>query len=461
MADGQNKSASEIAHDIARGDLTSEGVCSDLCDAIEAAADLNAYTSFDREALMTQAREADVAQSLGKNRGPLHGVPLILKDNINTTSLPTSGGTPGLVGNNPASNAPIAARLFQAGALLAGKANMHELSAGGTSANHTFGPVRNPYDKTRIPGGSSGGTAAAIAAGIAPVGLGTDTAGSVRVPAALCGIYGFRPSTGRYSTEGIVPLARTQDTAGPLARSIEDIILLDSILAEKPKAIKKLSSEDLRIGIATTFMESSTPAVVQVIESTFEKLSALGVTFVPVDLEPLRDLQRAASVGVIDMEFPGVTKDYLQAYAPHLTIEALVDQVASPSVKSFLLERLETTFDEESYEAAIGKDLRAFQAAWKSLLDQSQLDAVAFPTTPDEALPLAENDSVIKHGEVVFSWFYFRHTGVGSIGQRPGISIPAGLSQNGLPVGLEIDGLPGEDESLLAVAKAISAGLGV
>lgn len=459
MTHGPGKSAIEIAQGIANGALTSEGVCTDLCDAIEAAADLNAYSSFDRAALIAQAKEADVAQNLGKSRGPLHGVPLILKDNINTTSLPTSGGTPALVGNTPGANAPIAARLFQAGALLAGKANMHELSAGGTSANHTFGPVRNPYDKTRIPGGSSGGTAAAIAAGIAPAGLGTDTAGSVRVPAALCGLYGFRPSTGRYSTEGIVPLARTQDTAGPLARTIEDIILLDSVLAENSGQIKERSTANLRIGIATGFMETSTPAVVQVIEAAFEKLSNAGVTFVPVDLTPLRDLQLAASAGVIDMEFPSVTKDYLQAYAPHLTIQALVDQVASPAVQSFLQERLDKPFDADVYAAATGEGLRAYQAAWKSLLEEHQLGAIAFPTTPDEALPLAEDDSIIKDGDVVFSWFYFRHTGIGSIGHRPGISIPAGLSQNGLPVGLELDGLPGEDETLLAVAKAVSEAL--
>jgi indoleacetamide hydrolase len=459
MTDRQGKSVVQIAQDIASGQLTSEGVCADLCDAIEAASDLNAYSFFDRTALMDQAKEADVAQNLCKSRGPLHGVPLILKDNINTTSLPTSGGTPALLGNNPGSNAPIAARLFQAGALLAGKANMHELSAGGTSANHTFGPVRNPYDKARTPGGSSGGTAAAIAAGIAPAGLGTDTAGSVRVPAALCGIYGFRPSTGRYSTDGIVPLSRTQDTAGPLASTIDDIILLDSVLAEKAVTVKPCSIGDLRIGIATTFMDSSTPAVVQVIEAAFDRLAKAGVTFVPVDLAPLRDRQLAASAGVIDTEFPSVTKDYLQAYAPHLTIEALIDQVASPSVKSFLLERLEKSSDAEIYATATGKGLRAYQDAWKSILDDHQLDAVAFPTTPDEALPLAQDDSVIKDGEVVFSWFYFRHTGPGSTGQRPGISIPAGLSQNGLPVGLELDGLPGEDEDLLAVAKAISESL--
>lgn len=459
MDKAQSESVLELADRVANGELTSEDLCNSLSDAIEAASDLNAFTSFDRAALLAQAKEADVTRNLGETRGPLHGIPLILKDNINTTALPTSGGSPALVGNNPGANAPIAVRLFQAGALLAGKANMHELSSGGTSANHTFGPARNPYDKTRIPGGSSGGTAAAIAAGIIPAGIGTDTAGSVRVPAALCGIFGFRPSTGRYGAEGIVPLSQTLDTAGPLARTIDDIILLDGILAEAPRPILGRPTSSLRIGLATNLMESSSPAVIQVIEAALERLTLAGVTFVPIDLEPLREVQLAAAAGVVDIEFSVVMTEYLKSYAPHLTIHALIDQVASPSVKSFLQERLDKTYDAAAYAHAIGPGVAAYQAAWKSLLDAHDLSAIAFPTTPDEALPLAEDDSVLKGDEAVFSWFYFRHTGMGSTGQRPGISIPAGLSQNGLPVGLELDGLPGQDEDLLAVAKAVAGTL--
>jgi indoleacetamide hydrolase len=459
MTADTDSSATGIARRIDKGEVTSEEICLALCEKIEARTDLNAYSTFDRAGLMAQAKEADIAKALGNVRGPLHGVPLILKDNINTAAMATSGGTPALVGNMPPRNAPIAARLFQAGALLAGKANMHELSSGGTSANHTFGPVRNPYNEACIPGGSSGGTAAAIAAGLAPAGMGTDTAGSVRVPSALCGVYGFRPTTGRYSGEGIVPLALTQDTAGPLANTLDDIILLDNVLALAPKPIPERTTKSLRIGIAQNLMETSTPAVTQVIDKAFTSLSKARAHLVPIDFNPLRDLQLAASVGVIDMEFPGVMREYLKKYAPHLSIEAVVEAVASPSVKSFTRERLEKEFDSEAYARATGPDLDAYQAAWKALLDKHQLDAIAFPTTPDIALPLAEDDSIIKDGEVIFSWFYFRHTGMGAIGQRPGISIPAGLSQSGMPVGLELDGFPGKDEDLLAVARAVVAGL--
>ncbi len=456
MPQPKANSASALAKKVASSEITSEDLCVELCDRIEAQTDLNAYATFDRTALLSQAKEADVALSLGDVRGPLHGVPLILKDNINTTAMATSAGTPALIGNLPQSNAPIAARLFEAGALLAGKANMHELSSGGTSANHTFGPVRNPYDKTRIPGGSSGGTAAAIAAGLAPAGLGTDTAGSVRVPAALCGVFGFRPSTGRYSDTGIVPLSRTQDSAGPLATTMEDIILLDGLLAEGGSVPIPQHRTDLRIGIAEHLIEAASSQISDVIDDALKRLVKAGVILVPVDLSSHIDVRRAATVGVIDSEFPGVMQAYLTAHAPHLTLESLTEQIASPSVKAFTQDRLSKIHDQEAYAYATGDGLKAYQAVWARLFTDHSLDAIAFPTTPDVALPLAEDDNVMRDGASVLSWFYFSNTGPGSAGQRPGISLPIGLSQSGLPVGLELDGLPGRDEHLLAVAKTIS-----
>ncbi|MEQ8736618.1 MAG: amidase family protein [Rhodospirillaceae bacterium] len=461
MSQHHSISASTLARKIVRREITSEALCEDLCNRIEAHADLNAFATYDRAALLAQAKEADVAMSLGKNRGPLHGVPVLLKDNINTSAMATSGGTPALVGNIPNVNAPIAARLFEAGALLAGKANMHELSSGGTSANHVFGPVRNPFDKMLVPGGSSGGTAAAIAAGLAPAGLGTDTAGSVRVPAALCGVFGFRPSTGRYSDAGIVPLSRTQDTAGPLAAAMEDIILLDSLLAVGGAHPIRHKGTNLRIGVAEHLIETASSQISRTIDDTLQRLAKAGVTLVPVDLSAHTDVRRAATVGVIDSEFPGVMQAYLTAHAPHLTLESLTAQIASPSVKAFTEDRLRKVHDQAAYAYAIGDGLKAYQAVWASLFTDHTLDAIAFPTTPEVALPLAEDDNVMRNGESVLSWFYFSNTGPGSAGQRPGISLPVGLSkpgpdQSGLPVGLELDGLPGEDEHLLGVAQTVS-----
>lgn len=449
-------SAAALADQMSDGSLSSEEYCAALSDAVAENSDLNAYSTFDPYHLMTQARKADEDKANGLKTGPLHGVPLILKDNVNTFDLPTSGGTPALKDNIPASNAPIAQRLFDAGALLAGKANMHELSSGGTSANHVFGPVRNPYDTTRVPGGSSGGTAAAVAARLAPAGLGTDTAGSVRVPASLCGLYGFRPSVGRYDAHGIVPLSTSLDTAGPLARSMDDIVLLDSILADNPKPIIRRSTDTLRLGVAEHLFVDSSLEVQAVCGHTLKAWENAGVTLVPVDLIPLRNLQKAAAGDIIDVEFPGIMAAYLAEHARHLTIDELAAAVASPAAKAFTQERLNKSFDMDAYALATSQGLSALQNAWAALLADHELDAITFPTTPEVALPLAEDDSVLLEDEVVLSWFYFRHTGMGSTGRRPGISLPVGLSALGLPVGMELSGIPRRDSELLSVALSVS-----
>src|SRR5699024_554346 len=170
---------------------------------------------------------AQHAVAVGSYRaGELAGVPLAVKDNIDTCDAPTTAGTAALQGRVPGSDSTAVARLRAADGLLAGKTVMHELSLGITSNNAVTGPARNPYDPTLIAGGSSGGTATAVAAGMVPAGLGADTGGSVRQPASLCGLVGFRPTVGRYPTGGMVPLSRTRDAIGPMARSVADVVLL-------------------------------------------------------------------------------------------------------------------------------------------------------------------------------------------------------------------------------------------
>lgn len=450
-----------LANALAAGDPTSREYCEALADEIEKSVDLNAFTVFDRDQLLNAAATADKARDDGRAAGPLHGVPLILKDNINTTILPTSGGTPALKGNIPAANAPIAQKLFDAGALLAGKANMHELSSGCTCANYVFGPVRNPHDHARIPGGSSGGTAAAIAAGLVPAGLGTDTAGSVRVPASLCGIYGFRPSVGRYSGDGIVPLSETVDTAGPMAASIDAIILLDSVMANAPLPVPEVDVGSLRLGVAEDLIEKSSTDVTDIVTAALARLTAAGVTLVPIKLTDLDSLRRAAGADVIDHEFPNVMRAYLAEHAPDISLEDLVAEIAAPATRTFTAERLTKTMSQESYAEAVGPAFQRYETTYMAMLDEQQLDAVCFPTTPDVALPLVEDDSVLKDGEAVFSWFYYAHTAFASYGRRPGISIPAGIGSSGMPAGLELDGVRGEDEKLLGIAQAAAPVLDV
>ena len=181
--------------------------------------------------------------------GRLAGLPVPVKDNFDTADMPTTGGTPGLRDHRPRHNAPVVQRLIDEGACIMGKLNMHELAYGITSNNGAFGAVRNPYDPSRIPGGSSGGSGAAVAARMAPVALGSDTGGSVRIPAALCGVAGMRPTTGRYSQAGVVPISHTRDTAGPLARSVADLALFDSVITGVPNDLPTIPLRGARIGV--------------------------------------------------------------------------------------------------------------------------------------------------------------------------------------------------------------------
>src|SRR5262245_24276330 len=242
-------SAAEAAKLIRAGKLKSEDLVKALADRIENTKDLNAFISYDREAAIKAARAADAAAAKQTFKGPLHGIPIVVKDNIHVAGFPNTAGTLALKDFRPIAHAPIVAKLIGAGAIVLGKNNMHELAFGITNNSGAFGPARNPYDPKRIPGGSSGGTGVAIAARMAAAGLGSDTGGSVRIPAALNGIAGLRPTLKRYSQEGITPIAHTRDTAGPMARTVEDLVLLDDVITGAKDKVTVAKLKGLRIGI--------------------------------------------------------------------------------------------------------------------------------------------------------------------------------------------------------------------
>ena len=221
----------------------------------------------------TSPRACDRRRAGGAPLGPLHGLPIPVKDSLNTRDYPTTAGTPALRGFRPAQNAPLIDALLGAGAIVLGKTNLHELSYGWTSNNLAFGAVHNPYDPARIPGGSSGGTAAAVAAHMAPLGVAEDTEGSIRVPAALCGIAGFRPTTGRYSTQGAVPISVLFDQAGPHARSVADIALFDAVAAADHQPLTALALSGVRLAVARGYFWTGLDAEVEQHPSWFSTLA--------------------------------------------------------------------------------------------------------------------------------------------------------------------------------------------
>ncbi len=422
----------------------------------------NAYITFDVEQLRAAARAADQARAANRPLGPLHGVPLCVKDNVDTVALPTSGGTRALARNRPPRNAPVWQKLNDAGALLAGKVSMHELAFGITNNNGVFGPVRNPYDSRMIPGGSSGGAGAAIAARMAPAGLGSDTGGSVRIPAALCGIQGLRPTVGRYPGAGIVPISWTRDTAGPMARSIADLALLDAVIAGGP-TVAPADLRTMRFGVPRDYFYADLdPGTEAVTRAALEALRRAGATLVEIGIPDIAKLNAAVSFPVALFEVMRALPRYLARSAPGISFRAVVAGVGSPDVKGALESQLgPKAVPANVYRAAVGPNRERLRAAYRDYFERNRLDAMVFPTTPLPARPIGQDQTVELNGKQVPTFpTFIRNTDPGSNAGVPGVSVAAGLTREGLPVGLEFDGPWNSDRKLLAIGLALEGLVG-
>src|SRR6266850_2788385 len=432
---------------------------------------LNVYVTLDRAGAMAAAQRADADLATIKRLGPLHGVPLVVKDNTHVAGLPNTAATPALRGFIPKANAPTVQKLVDAGAVILGKTNMHELAFGISGYNEGFftaQPIgtRNPYDRTRFAGGSSSGTGAAIGARLAPGGLGSDTGGSVRIPAALSGGAGLRPTIGRYSQDGVTPISHSRDTVGPMGQTVADVALLDAVITggRRPPVPAPLSG--VRLGVYRAYffkdLDVDTRAVT---DGALDKLRRVGVTIVDVDMPDLQKANDAASFPVALYEAYDDLKAYLAKYQTGVSVEQVAAQIESKDVKATYdglvvprkLPAPNGVVDAAPLYAAAMREARpALLKVFTDTFQRYGIDALIGPTTPAVAATQGPEASSLP----TFLLF-IRNTDPGSNAGIPGLTVPAGLgSSSGLPVGVSLDGPPGSDLRLLAIGLAIERVLG-
>jgi Asp-tRNA(Asn)/Glu-tRNA(Gln) amidotransferase A subunit family amidase len=469
MAESALPTAAEIVASIRSKKVTAVSLVQAALERAEQHRDLNAFIVMNRDRALSRAAKVDA----GEISGALAGLPIVVKDNINTADMPTSAGTPALQHARPVNTAPSLQKLLDAGAIVIGKTNMHELAFGITSTNLApfAGPVKNPYDKTRIPGGSSGGTSAAVAARIVTCGLGSDTGGSTRVPAALTGTVGLRPSVGNGGAERryhdanlVVPISHTRDTVGPMGRTVADVALLDSVITGTAMAAPA-PLRGKRLGIPAIFWNGLDRDVEAVAKAACAKLADAGVELVDTDIAGLFDQNAKVSFVVALHEPIADIPAYLKASGIEgITLADIAARIASPDVTGAFGAITADAFG-AAYPDAMTVQRPALQKMYEAYFRDNSLDGILFPTTIAPAPQIdAENGSsqMSVNGGAPVPTFdtMIRNTDPGSNAGLPGLSLFAGMTPGGLPVGIEIDGPVGSDGKLLGLGLSIEKLLG-
>ena len=457
-------SATEAVARMARGEFSAEDYARGLLSRCAASRSLNAFITLEPDKVLEAARACDQKRRGGAAAGPLFGLPIPIKDSISTHDYPTTAGTPALRNFHPPKDAAIVQMLGDAGAIVLGKTNLHELSYGWTSNNAAFGPVHNPYDPTRIAGGSSGGTAAAIAAHTAPLGVGEDTNGSIRVPAALCGVFGLRPTTGRYPTQGCVPLTPLFDQVGPLARTLADLGLFDSVIASDWRPIVPPPLKGVRLGVIRAYYYSDLDREVERITgNALKRLQHAGVELVEFEFPELTQVHEQITYPVIAHDAPAAIGHYLSEYRAGITFEQLIDK-ASPDIRDGFRAVLPGGADfvsDSAYAALVQHRMPMLRRRFHDHFLRSGVAAMVFPVTCVPALPIGpEADVPIDNRQISLFTALARNITPTSAAGLPGLVLPAGLTRSGLPVAIELDAPAGADRGLLALGMSVARVLG-
>ncbi|MDQ2776036.1 MAG: aspartyl/glutamyl-tRNA amidotransferase subunit A [Acidobacteriota bacterium] len=406
----------------------------------------NSFINMTPEAALTEAVDRDDELARGMDRGVFHGIPIALKDLFYTQGVRTTAGSSIYRDFVPSYDATVVTKLREAGAICVGKTNLHELAFGITSKNPHYGPVLNPLDTTRIPGGSSGGSAALVGAGLVPMCLGTDTGGSIRIPASYCGIVGLKPTYGLVSRHGVLPLAFSLDHVGPLASCVEDCALTMDVIADSGAPFSGDQMADLagvRAGIPETFFFDRVDEEVRTaVNAAIQRMEELGSVIVRVQIPNLEEATAAARV----IQLAEVAALYVHQTDSSLFGEdvwALIQQGKMIAGHEYVnAQRIRTLFRRE------------FDVLWKNV------DVLVGPTTPITA-PRLDQKTIPIDGQVedtrmattrLVRWVNF-------LGE-PALSMPCGKASNDMPIGLQLIGAPFAERRLMQIAGKLELALG-
>lgn len=441
MADASNGSS-----DHEQTSLAQTRACLDNIEAHKGT--VNAMITVLGDDAVRDAEAADAAAAEGRWLGLLHGMPMAVKDNINTAGVRTTNGSLFFKDHVPNDDATVVRRLRNAGAVIVGKATMHEFAFGIRSYNAVSGQCRNPWNLERVPGGSSGGSGAALAADMCVGALGSDTGGSVRLPAAINGVSGLRPTVGRVPNNGIAPVSAILDAIGPMARRVEDVARIfaviaghdaqDPVSADRPleNFLPSLADgiEGVRIGIPSNhYFENCDEEVEAAVRAGADVLAKLGAELVDIEIPDAHEMQHWASV-VIFSDACAVHEERLRNHP---------DMITKP-----VYDRMTTGFDYTGmdYSRAV-----RMQGTWRQTMAAafSNVDVVLTPTIHTRVPPIEEDKSLLEATKDAT-----RNTYVGAFAQIPGLSIPCGFTSDGLPVGLQLEAAWWREPLLLRVGYA-------
>jgi len=455
------RTVTDFARAYRSGDATPLDVAKKVLLAIEQSETLspplNALISHQREDLLEAAQASTKRYAEGTPLGLFDGVPVAVKDELNQRGYPTTVGTSFLGQEPETDDATPVARFRAAGALLIGKANMHEIGIGVTGMNAHHGHARNPYDPHCFTGGSSSGSAVSVASGLCPVALGADGGGSIRIPAGLCGVVGLKATFGRISEHGAAPLCWSLAHVGPLGATIQDTALAYSLIAgedpldpmsqHQPEVsftdLGKTSLDGIRIGVFAPWFEHADPEVVKACQNAVETLKERGAVVVPIEI-PQLDLIRVAHAVLITSEMSTSMEEHYRDHRKEFGLDVRIN---------LALTRRFTAPDYIKAQQVRTLAMASFNAALK------QADVIVTPTTACTASPIPK--SAIPHGnsDLPLLTQIMRYAFPGNITGLPGISVPAGYDGGGMPIGFQIMGRPWSEDLLLRLGRVVEGGV--